>query len=137
VARTRERWKTSAETSVEKSWEKERRKGMGPLPEPFGVLPCEAMPGESLELLVERLVLEYAQSLPPARPLDPGLSLRDDLVIESLSLVSLTLQLGDELGVNVVDLGLELGDLRTLGDLVSMARTISRASGTVTLNRSA
>jgi acyl carrier protein len=84
------------------------------------------MAGETPEAQVERLVLDYAQSLPPGRPLDPGLSLRDDLIIESLSLVSLTLQLGDELGVNVVDLGIELGELRTLGDLVGMARMLLR-----------
>jgi acyl carrier protein len=104
---------------------------------PIHVLLCADMLEESLEARVERLVLEYAQSLPTGRPLDPRLSLRDDLVIESLSLVSLTLQLGDELGVNVVDLGIELGGLRTLGDLVSMARTISGEKTQATLNRSA
>src|ERR1700729_470535 len=99
------------------------------------VLFCKAMPDETPEARVERLVLEYAQSLPTGRPLDPGLSLRDDLVIESLSLVSLTLQLGDELGVNVMDLGIDLGGLRTLGDLVSMARTLSRQKNHETINR--
>jgi len=86
---------------------------------------------------VESLVVEYAQSLPATRPLDPRLSLRNDLVIESLSLVSLAVRLGDEFGVDVVDLGLELGDLKTLGDLVNMARTISRSKPQTTINRSA
>jgi acyl carrier protein len=92
---------------------------------------------ETPEARVERLVLEYAQSLPAGRPLDPRLSLRDDLVIESLSLVSLTLQLGDELGVNVVDAGIELGGLKTLGDLVVMARMLSRTREQETINQSA
>jgi acyl carrier protein len=92
---------------------------------------------ETVEACVERLVLEYAQSLPTARPLDPGLSLREDLVIESLSLVSLTVRLGDELGVDVVELGLELGDMKTLGDLVGIARAISSAKNQATLSRSA
>jgi len=95
------------------------------------------MLSETPEARVERLVLEYAQSLPPGRPLNPGLSLRDDLVIESLSLVSLTLQLGDELGVNVVDSGIELGELKTLGDLVAMARMLSRTKSNEPLNGSA
>jgi len=92
---------------------------------------------ETLEARVERLVIEYAQSLPATRPLDPRLSLRNDLVIESLSLVSLTLRLGDELGVDVVELGFELGEVKTLGDLVGMARTLSRVKAQPTLNRSA
>jgi acyl carrier protein len=87
------------------------------------------MVDETTEARVERLVLEYAQSIPARRPLDAGLSLRDDLAIESLSLVSLAVRLGDELGVDVVDMGLELGDVKTLGDLVSVAHTISGMSG--------
>ena len=84
------------------------------------------MSDESAQSRVERLVLEYAQSVPAVRPLDARLSLRNDLAIESMSLVSLTLRLGDELGVDVVELGLELGDVKTLGDLVGVANTISK-----------
>jgi acyl carrier protein len=81
---------------------------------------------ETAEDRVQRLVLEYAQSVPTQRPLDGALSLRDDLSIESLSLVSLTLRLGDEFGVDVVELGLELGKVQTLSDLVNVAQTLSR-----------
>lgn len=77
--------------------------------------------------VVERLVREYAQGLAPERPLDAHLSLKNDLAIESLSLVSLTLRLGDELGVDVAEMGLELGDVKTLGDLQNIAITISRS----------
>jgi acyl carrier protein len=86
------------------------------------------MPGETAEARVERLVTEYAINVPAARPLDPALSLRDDLAIESLSLVSLTLRLADELGVSVDDLDLELGEVRTIKDLVRVAHTLSRAT---------
>ena len=86
------------------------------------------MSGESAEARVERLVSEYAESVPVERPLDTRLSLRDDLAIESLSLVSLTLRLADELGVNVDELDIELGEVRTLGDLVRVAHTLSRAN---------
>jgi len=96
-----------------------------------------AMLDESVEARVERLVLDFAQSLPAARPLDPLLSLRDDLVIESLSLVSLTVQLGDELGVNVVDAGIDLGELKTVGDLVRMARNLSHWKNHQHVSRSA
>jgi acyl carrier protein len=84
------------------------------------------MRDETLEDRVERLVMEYAQSLPGTRPLDRQLSLRNDLVIESLSLVSLTLRLGEELGVDLVEVGFELGDVKTVGDLVSMAHAIAK-----------
>jgi acyl carrier protein len=84
------------------------------------------MSAESPEARVERLVNEYASSVPAQRPLDPRLSLKEDLAIESLSLVSLTVRLGDELGVDVVDSGVELGEVRTLGDLVKFAQSLSR-----------
>ena len=83
------------------------------------------MPSETAEARVERLVSEYAAELPASRPLDARLSLRDDLAIESLSLVSLTLKLADELGVDVVELDIELGEVKTLGDLVRVAQTLS------------
>jgi acyl carrier protein len=92
------------------------------------VLPCAAMRQEAVETpeaQVERLVREYSQSAPQEGPLSLRLSLRDDLAIESLTLVSLAVQLGTELGVDVVDVGLELGEVRTLGDLVRVARGIS------------
>jgi acyl carrier protein len=82
-------------------------------------------PADTLTARVERLVLEYALQPPTTRPLDARLALRDDLEIESLSLVSLALRLGDELGVDIVDL--DLGELRTFGDLVRVAKKLSRS----------
>lgn len=81
--------------------------------------------GETLEACVERLVLEYAQSVPAELPLERRLSLRNDLAIESLSLVSLALRLGGELGVDIVEQGVELGRLSTVGDLLDVARTLA------------
>jgi acyl carrier protein len=94
------------------------------------------MHAESLESRVERLVREYAREVPP-RGLDARLSLRDDLAIESLSLVSLTLRLGDELGVDVLEAGVELGDMKTLGDLIRVAQTLSRLGSHGNVNGSA
>lgn len=78
-----------------------------------------------MEACVERLVLEYAQSVPAELPLEPRLNLRNDLAIESLSLVSLALRLGGELGVDIVEQGVELGKLSTVGDLIEVARTLT------------
>jgi len=84
---------------------------------------------ESTEACVERLVLEYAQGAEVPRPLPRTLSLRDDLAIESLSLVSLTLRLGGEFDVDVVELGVELRGIKTVEDLMTLARTLREASG--------
>jgi len=85
---------------------------------------------EAIERTVKRLVLEYAQArptAPPSAPLDRGLTLRGDLGIDSLALVSLTLRLGDELAVDVVESGLEFSQLQTVGDLVAIAERLQPA----------
>ena len=92
--------------------------------------------GETMEACVERLVLEYAQSVPASRPLAAQLSLREDLAIESLSLVSLALRLGGEFDVDIVEMGLELRDLKTFGDLVVVARTLKQQAAGKTDQRS-
>jgi len=78
---------------------------------------------DSLEARVTRLLTEYAQTPLPSGPLD-RVSLRDDLGVESLSLVSLVVRLGDEVGVDTADAGLELGELATVSDLVALARRL-------------
>lgn len=86
--------------------------------------------GETIEQQVERLALEYAQRLPRHRPLALDASLHDDLAIESLSLVSLALRLGNEFGVDVVEAGIELGALKTFGDLIGMANDLKKQQPT-------
>ena len=80
---------------------------------------------QTIEETIAKLLLEYAQNSLP-QPVPPELSLRDDLAIESLSLVSVVLRLGEELGVDVVDSGIEVGGLVTVGDLISLARSLVR-----------
>ena len=79
----------------------------------------------SFEARVAELVLEYAQT-PAPLPLLPTLSLRRDLSVDSLSLVALTLRLGDELEVDLTERGIDLSRLDTVGDLVSLGRLITR-----------
>jgi acyl carrier protein len=82
-----------------------------------------------MEDRVTRLLLEHARNVPGERPLSPALSLRQDLAIESLSLVAVALRLGDELDVDVVESGIELGDVKTVGDLLTVARGLARRAG--------
>jgi len=79
---------------------------------------------ESIEDHTRRLVLEYAQKIPDQRPLPLEKSLRTDLEIESLPLISLAIQLGDEFGIDLTDEGLDLSKLETVGDLVVLVRTL-------------
>lgn len=79
----------------------------------------------SLEQRILNLVLEYAQT-PPSGPILPRLSLRRDLSIDSLSLVSLTLRLGDELAVDLAQHEFDLSRLDTVGDLIAFGRSVQR-----------
>jgi acyl carrier protein len=80
---------------------------------------------ETMEERITRLLLEHAQNVPPERPLPSRLSIRRDLAVESLSLVTVTITLGEELGVDVVELGIELGGLDTVGDMVAFGRSLA------------
>ena len=85
------------------------------------------MPNESNQARVERLVRKYARTVPGGAPLALDLSLREQLGIESLALVSLMVRLGDELGVDVVEAGVQVGVAKTVGDLVKIADSLSQA----------
>lgn len=82
----------------------------------------------SLEAKVSRLITEYSQapSAGGAAPFDHKLTLRGDLAIDSLALVSLTIRLGEEFNVDIVESGLEFGELQTVGDLVAIAEKLQR-----------
>jgi acyl carrier protein len=89
----------------------------------------QAAQADPLDAWVVSVLAEYAQKALPT-PVSPRLSLRDDLAVESLSLVSLVVRLGDELGVDAADAGLELDGLVTVGDLLALAHRLEqRAPG--------
>lgn len=81
-----------------------------------------------LDRRIAELVLSYADRAPTA-PLSASLSLRRDLSIDSLSLVALTLRLGDELHVDLVERGIDLSRLDTVGDLFALARSLHPEEG--------
>jgi acyl carrier protein len=74
---------------------------------------------------IDELLREYAQAPPPPGPIDGAASLRDDLAVESLALVSLIVRLCDELGVDAGEAALDMGGLVTVADLRALARRIS------------
>jgi acyl carrier protein len=79
---------------------------------------------ETMEERVTRLLLDYARIVPAERPFPASLSIRKDLEVESLALVSVAIRLGDELNADVIDAGVELGSLDTVGDLVAIGRRL-------------
>ena len=80
---------------------------------------------DSVEERVTRLVREYAQVQPAGTsPLDRKLTLREDLAIDSLALVSLAIRLGEEFSVDIVESGVEFGQLQTVGDLMTIAEKL-------------
>lgn len=83
----------------------------------------------TVEDRITRLVLEYAQVVPEERPLRPGLSLRQDLEIESLSLVSVVISLGEEFDADLAELGMDLSGLKTIGDLMALGQKLMRSQG--------
>ena len=85
----------------------------------------------------ERMLREFSPRAVPSGGLHPRLSLRDDLAIESLSLVSLAVELGAQVGIDVADIDLELGDVKTVGDLVRVAETLRGMNGVEPLTGSA
>jgi acyl carrier protein len=87
---------------------------------------------EATEAWVERLVREFSPQAVPAGGLHSKMSLREDLAIESLSLVSLAVELGAQVGVDVADIELELGDVKTIGDLVKVADALRTIGGATT-----
>lgn len=81
----------------------------------------------NVDARVTALVLEYSQSPPPG-PLAPDASLRRDLGVDSLSLVSVVVALGDHFGIDLVEFGADLSRLETVADLIALGRALARAS---------
>jgi acyl carrier protein len=83
--------------------------------------------------MITDLVLEYALNAPAERPLRAELSLRDEIGLDSFSLVSVMLRLGEELKVDLAEeasrLGIDLQQISTFGDLVRLGRAFSATAG--------
>jgi acyl carrier protein len=85
---------------------------------------------ETMAERVTRLLLQYVQSGDFVGQLSPRLSIRDELGVESLSLVSVLVELGAELEVDVAESGVELSRIQTVGDLIGIGdHLLAAASG--------
>lgn len=80
---------------------------------------------ESMPERVTRLLLQHAQTVPVERPLPAALSIRTELAVESLSLVSVLVDLGAELEVDVTESGVELSRIETVGDLITVGNELA------------
>jgi acyl carrier protein len=66
---------------------------------------------------LESVLAEYVPVMPTNRPLAEGLSLRQDLALDSLALVSILIRLGDDFGIDIADQEFDFVGLETVGDL--------------------
>jgi acyl carrier protein len=76
---------------------------------------------------ISRLLREYAPDPPAPGALPWALTLRGDLGLESLTLVSVALRLGEELGVDLVEAGVDLSGVETVGDFVALGQKLDAA----------
>jgi acyl carrier protein len=85
--------------------------------------------GQAVESMITDLILEYALNAPADRPLRAEFTLRDEIGLDSFSLVSVMLRLGEELNVDLMEastrLGIDLQQISTFGDLVRLSRAVS------------
>lgn len=83
---------------------------------------------ETMSERITRLLLQHMPSEIAARPLPARLSIRDELGVESLSLVSVLVDLGAELEVDITESGVELSRIQTVGDLIEVADDLLAAA---------
>ena len=74
------------------------------------------------------VLAEYVPVMPTNRPLAEELSLRQDLALDSLALVSVLVRLGDDFGTDVADHDFELAGIETVGDLHDLLKQLARAA---------
>ena len=77
---------------------------------------------------VASVLAEYAPVMPANRPLPRGLSLRQDLALDSLALVSVLIRLGNDFGVEVEDQEFDFAGLGSVGDLVDLVGRLAVAT---------
>jgi len=75
---------------------------------------------ETMSERVARLLLPHAQAGCSDTSLSPRLSIRDELAIESLALVSVLVDLGAELEIDISESAIELSQIQTVGDLIGL-----------------
>ena len=80
---------------------------------------------------VASVLAEYVPVMPAIRPLPEKLSLRLDLELDSLALVSVLVRLGDDLGIDVSDQEFDLADLETVGDLANLVEQLALSATNV------
>lgn len=77
---------------------------------------------------VASVLAEYVAVMPANRPLPAALSLRQDLALESLALVSVLIRLGNEFGIDIGDQEFDLASLETVGDLADLVEKLALAA---------
>jgi acyl carrier protein len=75
---------------------------------------------ETMSDRITRILVQHAQSAIPVGQISPRLSIRNELGVDSLSLVSVLVELGAELNIDITESGVELSRIETVGDLIGI-----------------
>jgi acyl carrier protein len=76
---------------------------------------------------LESVLAEYVPVMPTNQPFAEGLSLRRDLALDSLALVSILIRLGDDFGIDMADEEFDFASLETVGDLHHLLEQLALA----------
>ncbi len=87
---------------------------------------------KSIEDTVSSALIDYVQDVPKNGFFEPHRSLRDDLGIESLTLVSIILRIADELGMDPMSFSGELTPPATVGDLLALGKSFQSSMSLTT-----
>ena len=83
---------------------------------------------ETMSERVTRILMQHAQSGVLVGQLSPRLSIRNELGVDSLSLVSVLVELGAELNIDITEAGVELSRIETVGDLIGIGDQLATSS---------
>ena len=76
---------------------------------------------------LENVLADYAPVMPTNRPLAGGLSLRQDLGLDSLALVSILVRFGDDFGIDMADQEFDFAGIETVSDLHHLLQQLAPA----------
>jgi acyl carrier protein len=87
----------------------------------------QVMQTQGIHDCIRGILSDYCE-LKSDAPMDLTLSIRNDLAIDSLTFVSIILRLEDSLQVDLLESGIELHKIESIGDLIDVGQSLQKSS---------